>query len=296
MSGQFQDKVVVITGASAGVGASAARQFAAEGAKLVLVARGQEAVEAIAYEFGDRGVAVPMDVADEPSCKEMLHRAERHFGAINVLVNNAGCNYRGPAETIEAAQLAQIVDVNLRAPIVLSRYAIEHFKRAGGGSIVNVASIAGKIPVPEEATYSATKFGLRAFSRALADEVAEYGITVSCVSPGPIDTAFIMDHIDKVPDYFFSQPISTANQVAGLILECAADGKVERTVPVLTGKLATAGYLMPWLADFLRPMLARKGMRVKAKYVERNEAVRKRAQAAKERAREKSAAGSKPDA
>ena len=290
MSGRFKDKVVVITGASAGVGASAARQFAAEGARLVLVARGQEAVEAIAYEFGADAIAVPMDVANERNCKEMLHRAEWHFGTIDVLVNNAGCNYRGPAETIEAAQLAQIVDVNLRAPIVLCRHVIPHFKRAGGGSIVNVASIAGKIPVPEEAAYSATKFGLRAFSRALADEVAQYGITVSCVSPGPIDTGFIMDHIDKVPDYFFSQPISTANQVAQLILECAADGKLERTIPVSTGKLATAGYLFPGLANFLRPILARKGARVKTGYVERHAKAEERARerAAAARAREES--------
>lgn len=277
MAGSFQDKVVIITGASAGVGASAARQFAAEGARLVLVARGQEAVEAIAYEFGTDAVAVPMDVADEQACNEMLHRAQLHFGAINILVNNAGCNYRGPLETIEPRQLGQIVDVNLRAPIVLSRQVIPYLKRAGGGNIINVASIAGKIPVPDEAAYSATKFGLRAFSRALAAELAEDGISVSCVSPGPIDTGFIMEHLDKVPDYFFSQPISSANQVARLILECATDGRLERTIPATTGKLATAGYIFPRLADFLRPFLARKGKRIKAQYAERYEKARESA-------------------
>ncbi len=266
MSEQFRDKVVVITGASAGVGASAARQFAANGAKLVLAARGAEALEAIASEFGDRAIACTLDVADQAACRELLHRAEEHYGAIHVLVNNAGCNHRGPLIEIEADDLAQIVDVNLRAPVVLSRLVIPYLKRAGGGSIVNVASIAGKIPVPDEATYSATKFGLRAFSRALADELIADGITVSCVSPGPIDTGFIMEHLDKVPDYFFSQPISTASQVAELIVKCAADGRQERTIPVSTGKLATAGYLIPSLARILRPALARKGKRIKEKY------------------------------
>ncbi|MDH3647590.1 MAG: SDR family oxidoreductase [Gammaproteobacteria bacterium] len=266
MSGRFQDKIVVITGASAGVGASVARQFAAEGAKLVLSARGKEALDAIAHEFGEDSLAVPMDVADSRACKELLSGAEKKFGAVHVLVNNAGCNYRGPAEDFDAEQLAQIVDVNLRAPIVLSRLAIPLLRRAGGGSIVNVASIAGKIPVPEEATYSATKFGLRAFTRALAEELAGSGITVSCVSPGPIDTGFIMGDIDKVPDYFFSQPISSATEVARLIVECAADGKTERTIPVSTGILATAGYLIPGLARILRPALSRKGRRIKEKY------------------------------
>ena len=266
MSQLFKDRVVVITGASSGVGASAARQFTAEGAKLVLAARGQKALEAIAYECGDNVMIWPLDVADQKACKELIHRAERHFGAIHVLVNNAGCNHRGPAVNFEPDKLAQIVDVNLRAPIVLSRLAIPCLRRAGGGSIVNVASIAGKIPVPDEATYSATKFGLRAFTYALAEELLADDITVSCVSPGPIDTGFIMTHLDDVPDYFFSQPISTASQVAELIVKCAVDGKVERTIPVSTGKLATAGYLIPRLARILRPALARKGKRIKEKY------------------------------
>ncbi len=265
MSVRFQDKVVVITGATAGVGASAARQFAAEGAKVVVAARSQEGVDAMGHELGDHGLAMAMDVASEKSCKELLHRAQREFGAIHVLVNNAGCNYRGPVDAFEASQLAQIVDVNLRAPVVLSRLAIPYLRQAGGGAIVNVASIAGKIPVPEEATYSATKFGLRAFTRALAEEMADEDITVSVVSPGPIDTGFIMEHLEHVPDYFFSQPISSANQVARLILDCAADGRLERTIPAGTGRLATLGYLLPSFARRLRPALSRKGRKVKAR-------------------------------
>ncbi|MBT8131814.1 MAG: SDR family NAD(P)-dependent oxidoreductase [Gammaproteobacteria bacterium] len=266
MAKRFSGKVVIVTGASAGVGASVARQFADEGARLVLAARGQEALDQIAGEISADVLTVQMNVADHAACQSLLQQARGRFGAVNVLVNNAGCNYRGPAASFEAEQLAQIVDVNLRAPVVLSRLAIPFLHEAGGGSIVNVASIAGKIPVPEEATYSATKFGLRAFSRALAEELTGSGIAVSCVSPGPIDTGFIMDDIDKVPDYFFSQPISSAEQVAKLVIECAADGKVERTIPFSTGKLATLGYLLPGLANILRPVLARKGRRIKAEY------------------------------
>lgn len=262
----FQGKTVVITGASAGVGAEVAQLFFDAGARLVLAARGKDALRGFAEPFGVRALPVAMDVADDEACARLLAEAAERFGRVDVLVNNAGCNYRGPVSAYEAHELAQIVDVNLRAPIVLSRLALPYLERAGGGAIVNVASIAGKIPVPDEATYSATKFGLRAFTHALAEELDGSGITISCVSPGPIDTGFIMADVDKVPDYFFSQPISTAREVAELVIACAMDGRVERTIPATTGWLATVGYLVPPLARLLRPALARKGRRVKEQY------------------------------
>lgn len=272
MPHDFSGKTVVITGASAGVGAEVARLFFAAGARLVLAARGEDALREFASQFGIRALAVPMDVADDEACAALLAAAEKRFGAVHVLVNNAGCNCRGAVAEFEAQELAQIVDVNLRAPVVLARLALPYLERAGGGAIVNVASIAGMIPVPFEAVYSATKFGLRAFSRALAEEQEGTSITVSCVSPGPIDTGFIMTNLDKVPDYFFSQPISDAEAVAALVLACAADGRIERTIPAWTGWLATVGYLAPGLARVLRPLLARKGARVKEQYRRKYEA------------------------
>ncbi len=269
MAQRFSGSTVIVTGASAGVGAEAARGFAAEGARLVLAARGREALEAVAATIDTPVLTVAMDVADDSACAGLLEQARQHFGSVDVLVNNAGCNHRGQVASIEAEKLAQIVDVNLRAPVYLSRLAIPYLERAGGGAIVNVASIAGKIPVPDEAVYSATKFGLRAFSRALHEELAGTGIRVCCVSPGPIDTGFIMDHLDRVPDYFFAQPVSTARQVAERVLDCAADGKAERTIPVWTGLLATAGYLIPPLTSVMRPLLSIKGRRVKRKYLEK---------------------------
>lgn len=272
MSQGFSGKTVVITGASAGVGAEAARLFFDGGARLVLAARGEDALRSFAAQFGIRALAVPMDVADDDACVQLLETAEQRFGAVHVLVNNAGCNFRGAVAEFEAHELARIVDVNLRAPVLLSRLALPFIERAGGGAIVNVASIAGKIPVPYEATYSATKFGLRAFTHAFAEELDDSPISVSCVSPGPVDTGFIMSSLDKVPDYFFSQPISTAREVAELVVACAADGETERTIPVTTGWLATAGYLVPGLARLLRPALARKGRRIKEQYRRANEA------------------------
>ena len=269
MPNRFSGEVAVITGGSAGIGAAAARLFAEEGADVVVAARGAEALEQVVAEIrGKGGRASPFvaDVSDPSACERLLDHAEATFGAVDVLVNNAGANKRGPIERYAAEELAAIVRVNLVAPILLTRLALPRIRKRGGGAIVNVASIAGMIPVDHEAVYSATKFGLRAFTFALAEELREAKITVSAVSPGPVETGFILEDIDHVPDVVFAQPMSSAEDVAKLVLDCAADGKPERVVPRVTGALATAGYLFPGLRRWMLPLMERQGRKVKEKY------------------------------
>jgi short-subunit dehydrogenase len=138
-----------------------------------------------------------------------------------------------------------------------------------GGSIVNVASLAGMVPMRYQVTYGASKAGLRAFSRALRDEFSALGISVSVVSPGPVDTGFFAAEIDKVADVVFSQPMSTAGEVADAILECIREGTAEIAIPWLSGKLCTLGYLSPALTRVLRPALERRGAKAKRAYLER---------------------------
>ena len=269
MAKRFESKVVVITGASTGIGASAARMFAAEGAAVVLAARGRERLDALAAEIAARGgrvLAVPTDVANQDAAAQLLARAAEAFGGLDVLVNNAGANRRGPLERHSAADLATVIEVNLVAPIVLTRLALPYLRRRGRGAIVNVASIAGRIPLAEEAVYSASKFGLRAFTFALAEQLEGSGITVSAVSPGPVDTGFIMEDIDHVPATVFAQPMSSADDIARLILDCAADGTLERVMPRSTGYLATAGYLFPALRRVVEPLMERRGQQAKEAY------------------------------
>jgi NADP-dependent 3-hydroxy acid dehydrogenase YdfG len=141
---RFADKTVVVTGASSGIGTVIARQFAAEGAKVVLAARGKEALEAVACAIGRENVlVVPTDVADLTAAAALLEQAEAHFGAVHVLVNNAATHARGLVEDRSAGDLAAMVDVNLRAPVALCCTAIPYLRRAGGGAIVNVGSIGG---------------------------------------------------------------------------------------------------------------------------------------------------------
>lgn len=268
MHTRFESKVVIITGASAGIGKAAALQFAAEGAQVVLAARGQAKLDAAVAEViaaGGTAIGVPCDIADDAQCLALFDAAIDAFGGIDVLVNNAALHHRGPVLTQSAETLARMVDVNLRSPIFMTRAVLPHLQARGGGAVIQVASLAGRVPTPGSATYSATKFGLRAFGLALNQELAGTGITISSVSPGPVDTGFIMDDLDAVTDLTMSQPVSTAAEVADAILDCAADGTPERALPKRSALLTTAAYLAPGLAKRLKPMLERKGRKAKAR-------------------------------
>jgi hypothetical protein len=267
----FKDRTVVITGGSAGIGLSCARQFAEAGANVVMVARGAVELERARAEIAQIGpvLAIAADVAAADGPERIVSGAVERFGGMHVLVNNAGRHTRGPFGEQKEPDLAAMVEVNLRAPIVLTRRALPHLLASGGGAIVNVASLAGKVPTVGSVVYSATKFGLRGFSMALADELRGTGVTVSCVSPGPVDTQFIMAELDTVTDLTMSQPLVTPDEVAALVVACAVDGKLERSTPKMSGLLATMGYLAPSLRRGLRPMLERRGRRNKQKLRER---------------------------
>ena len=268
----FNGKTVIITGASAGVGAATARAFAQLGANLVLVARGQPALDTITAELSSvtTVINVAMDINDAQANKALLEKAAQAFGSIDVLVNNAGFHQRGNVEENQADDLAKMVDVNLRAPIQLSSLMLPYLRQAGGGAIVNVGSLAGRTPLQGAATYAATKAGLRAFTYSLADELKDSGIYIGVVSPGPIDTGFIMSEIDQVEDIVFSQPMSSAQQVADAIISVARGEAIEISLPRASGWLTTVSYLLPALRRALRPSLYRKGRKAKQQYKQRN--------------------------
>ena len=264
----FKDKTVILTGASEGVGAAAARLFADAGANLMLVARNRKNLEAIADELRDKARVeiFPMDVSDADSCEDLFKKTLFEFGRIDVLVNNAGFHARGNVEDNSADDLVRTIDVNLRAPIMLMRLALPHIREAGDGAIINVASLAGRTPVPGSAAYSASKFGLRAFTFSLAEEIRDSGIKLAVVSPGPVATQFILADIDKTSDLTFSQPMSSAEDVAQAILDLCGNNQRELSIPLISGILTTLTYLMPWLGRAARPALERKGARVKKEY------------------------------
>jgi short-subunit dehydrogenase len=264
---QFDGKTVIVTGASSpiGIGAAAAHRFAAAGANVVLAARGAEGLEEVAASIGERAITCPTDVTNPAACERLVACALDRFGGLDVLVNNAGYNRRGPVADQEPEELAKIIAVNLVGPIILTRIALPAL-RVRRGAVVQVASIAGQIPLDGEATYSASKFGLRAFSFALRQELTNTGIRIAVVSPGPVNTGFLRDELDSVPDVVFANPMSTADEVAALVVASAADGRKERTIPFRTGLLARAAAALPLLRRLVEPLMARKGRAAKARF------------------------------
>lgn len=259
-------KVAVITGASSGVGEAAARAFARAGAKVVLAARSRDKIASLAQALG--GLAVPTDVSRLADLQALVDQAMAAYGRIDVLVNNAAANSRGELETLDPQSIATVIDTNLKAPLLLTRLALPHL-RATKGVVVNVASIAGHVPLPHETPYCASKWGLRGFTFALRQELRDTGVAACVVSPGPIATPFVLDDLDHVPDLVFSQPILTAEQVADAVLACAIDRKRERALARSTLLLARLAANFPWLQEMLRPSLEAKGARAKARLARR---------------------------
>jgi short-subunit dehydrogenase len=177
--------VVVITGASSGIGEATAIYLAGEGHKLVLAARRAERLETLAEGLSRKCevLTVPTDVADPAAVENLARAAFERFGAIDVWVNNAGVGGSGFKWLEESADNARhAIAVNLTAPILAARAVWPYMRKAGRGHIINIASVAGHVGT--NGIYSATKFGLRGHSEALRRELRPYGIQVSVVSPG----------------------------------------------------------------------------------------------------------------
>ena len=260
-------KTAIITGASAGIGEAVAKKFAKEGANVVLIARRREPLEKLTSQFDARRVAVyAMDVTDYSAFANLITEVKARFGSIDYLINNAGAHIRGPAMTIAPENFRQMVRVNLEAPFVLTRMVLEVFKAQNSGMVINIGSLAGRNPVDGMATYSATKAGLRTFSYALAEELRETYPNIKCclISPSPVDTGFIMDDIEQVPDIALSQPVVTSAEVAEVVFKTVQDGKMERiTGGALSGVMTTLGYLFPSGKRLVKPFLLKKGKRTK---------------------------------
>jgi hypothetical protein len=265
----WTERVAIVTGASSGIGLAVAHSFAARGVRLALVARSTAKLDAVAMKIGrDRAESFPLDVTDRDLVGSLPGRVKQRWGRLDFVVNNAGTNCRGPVDERTPEELLSILETNLVAPVLLTRAALPLLEP--DGVVVNIASLAGKIPVPDEAAYSASKAGLRAFARALNSELSLHGrrIRVATVCPGPVDTGFFGSDLSLVPDLVFSQPMSTAEEVADAVTAVIERGVQELDVPSVSGKLATIGYLAPRLFSALRPALEKRGKRKKAHFLE----------------------------
>ena len=187
MSGRFAGQVVLVTGASSGIGAELARQFAAEGARVALAARDAVRLESVAAEcraLGGEALVVPGDVGVESSCAEIVARTVAHYGQLDVLVNNAGMGSSGLfAEITDRTIFDTLMRVNYLGSVWCTAHALPHLKRSKG-RLVAISSLTGLTGVPKRTAYAATKHAMAGFFDSLRIELDGSGVTVTMVYPG----------------------------------------------------------------------------------------------------------------
>ncbi|HEX8558577.1 MAG TPA: SDR family NAD(P)-dependent oxidoreductase [Pyrinomonadaceae bacterium] len=187
----FRGKTVLVTGGSRGLGLVLARRFAAEGANVAVCARDPEELERARADLAARGAnayAAPCDVTDRAQVGELIEGVTRHFGRVDVLVNNAGVIQVGPLEVMTLEDFEQAMAVHFWGPLHATLAVLPQMRARGEGRVVNVSSIGGKISVPHLVPYSASKFALAGLSDGLRAELAKDGVVVTSVFPGLMRT------------------------------------------------------------------------------------------------------------
>ncbi|GAB6855322.1 SDR family oxidoreductase [Asaia astilbis] len=220
MARTIEGKVVVITGASSGLGEAVARRLAAEGAKIVMGARRLERLEALADTLGfDRKAVVRTDVSDAAQVQALVDQAISLHGRIDVLINNAGLMPSSPLEKRDIAAWDRMIDVNLKGTLYGIAAVLPQMQRQKSGHIINVASVAGHKVRAGGAVYAATKTAVRILSEGLRQEVKAYNIRTTIISPGAVDTELT----ESVTDPETAQRMSTFYAQVAIPAESFAD-------------------------------------------------------------------------
>jgi NADP-dependent 3-hydroxy acid dehydrogenase YdfG len=190
-SAGIEGKVVVITGASSGLGEATARHLSARGAAVVLGARRVDRIAALAKELTDEGgkaLAIATDVTDRAQVQRLVDAAVETFGRVDVIVNNAGLMPQSPLERLKVDEWDRMIDVNVKGVLYGIAAALPHMQRQKSGHVINVSSVAGHKVRAGGAVYSATKHAVRVISEGLRQEVKPYNIRTTIISPGAVDT------------------------------------------------------------------------------------------------------------
>ncbi|RDW21305.1 3-alpha-hydroxysteroid dehydrogenase [Oceanobacillus arenosus] len=222
---RLEDKVVIVTGGARGMGASHVRRLVAEGAKVVATDILEEDGRKLESEIGNNILFLKHDVSSASDWENVIQKAEATFGPVNVLVNNAGIDIpeidleEYPEETYR-----KVIDVNQVSVFLGMKYVVPSMKKAGGGSIVNISSLAGMIGANKKVAYTASKFAVRGMTKAAALELGEYGIRVNSVHPGfirtPMTEALINDELENM---FPLKRAGDPEEVTNLVLYLASD-------------------------------------------------------------------------
>jgi short-subunit dehydrogenase len=258
MTIDLKGKVVLVTGASSGFGKDAAWLFAREGCNVILAARRIDRLQALAAAIqkeGGTAFAVPVDVADRNEIQLMVDTVIDLFGQVDILFNNAGFGRLSWIENLtDERDIETQLNVNLHGVIHMTHAVLPHMLQRRSGHIINMSSVAGWIAPPTYSIYSASKYGVRAFTDALRREVQPFGVDVSGIYPGPAVTEFGQhtgDHPMKksvLRRYF---PPMTSEEVAARVVELAKRPRRAVILPWFYHIAIWADWYMPWLVDWI---------------------------------------------
>lgn len=258
--GRFTDKVVIITGASSGIGLASAYQFAAEGAKVVLAARSEDKLKQTFCALSNKGergadfLAVPTDVSKEEDCKRLIENTVQKFGRIDVLVNNAGISMRAMFKDLDLSVLHRLMDVNFWGTVYCTKYALPYLLQSQG-TVVGVISIAGFKGLPERTGYSASKYAINGFLDTLRVEHLKDNLNVLVFAPGytASNVRFAALTADGTPQG--ATPRKEEKMMSAQ--ECAK--RLTRAVYKRKSQvvLTTVGHLTVWLNKFCPRLLDR---------------------------------------
>jgi NAD(P)-dependent dehydrogenase (short-subunit alcohol dehydrogenase family) len=211
----LEGRVVVVTGASSGIGEACAIIFARKGAKLVLAARRAERLEALVAKLegmGTEALAVATDVTDEAAVQNLFDQAVERFGTVDVLINNAGIADSTATHELELELWHKVIETNLTSAFLCSRAALRVMRGKGHGRIVNIGSISARVPRANSPAYAASKWGLDGLTRAMAIDGREENIAVSIFHPGIVATEISPGSV-KMPDELSANPLDIAEVI-----------------------------------------------------------------------------------
>jgi NAD(P)-dependent dehydrogenase (short-subunit alcohol dehydrogenase family) len=200
MSERLQGKIGIVTGAGSGIGRACAIALASEGARVALVGRRKDRVESLAEEIGDSALAIAADVSKPGEIRRLINETLSRFGGLTFLLNNAGVLHVGNAEQITEEQWDHTFNVNVRAVWLLSRAALPPMRKAGGGSIINVASTLGMVGARNRAAYAASKGAVVLLTKGMAIDHGHDNIRVNAICPSFVETELTAAVLDKAPD------------------------------------------------------------------------------------------------
>jgi short-subunit dehydrogenase len=254
-------KVVIITGASSGIGRATAVALAREGAKLALVARRENLLRELEREIaGATAVSMALDLRQKDNVETMIRSTRDLYGRIDVLINNAGFGFLGSVESTPDDVVREIFDLNFEAPLRASRLVIPIMRAQGGGQIINISSVAGRRGLPLSGIYCATKFALNGISESLRVEVKDAGIDVTIVNPAATLTEFgrSVRRGDVAVKFKPLGRIQSAEEVAAAAVRCMKRPKPEIFPYGMSRALVWANALSPNLVDRLMARIYRR--------------------------------------